>query len=68
MKLVKQIHRKEVFPKDHLTIDLIEALALKQDIEEVFCRHLEAAINLLLKHELTAFLDYEPYEQRCALR
>ncbi|TRM11408.1 IS256 family transposase [Lentibacillus cibarius] len=47
----------------HLTTDLLEALAQKQDIEEVFRRHLETAINQLLKHELTTFLDYEPYEQ-----
>ncbi|MDA3129053.1 IS256 family transposase, partial [Aliibacillus thermotolerans] len=42
----------------HLTTDLIEALAQKQDIEEVFRYHLETAINQLLKHELTVFLDY----------
>jgi len=47
----------------HLTTDLLEALAQKQDIEEVFRCHLETAINQLLKHELTAFLAYEPYEQ-----
>lgn len=46
---------------NNLTTDLIEALAKKQDIEEVFRRHLETAINQLLKHELTAFLNYEPY-------
>src|SRR5699024_9953740 len=55
------INRKEVFPMNYLTTDLIEALAKKQDIEEVFRRHLETAINQLLKHELTAFLNYEPY-------
>ncbi|WP_077701822.1 IS256 family transposase [Virgibacillus dokdonensis] len=49
---------------NHLTTDLIEALAKKQDIEEVFRRHLEEAINQLLKHELTVFLDYEPYERK----
>lgn len=49
---------------NHLTTDLIEALAQKQDIEEVFRRHLETAINQLLKHELTAFLDYEPYDRK----
>src|SRR5699024_10705753 len=48
-------------PMNYLTTDLIEALAKKQDIEEVFRRHLETAINQLLKHELTAFLNYEPY-------
>jgi len=48
---------------NHLTTDLIEALAQKQDIEEVFRHHLETAINQLLKHELTVFLDYEPYDR-----
>lgn len=48
---------------NHLTTDLIEALAQKQDIEEVFRNHLETAVNQLLKHELTVFLDYEPYAQ-----
>ncbi|PJH69111.1 IS256 family transposase, partial [Salmonella enterica subsp. enterica serovar Typhimurium] len=43
--------------------DLLEALAQKQDIEDVFRRHLETAVNQLLKHELTVFLDYEPYER-----
>lgn len=38
---------------NHLTTDLIEALAQKQDIKEVFRHHLETAINQLLKHELT---------------
>jgi len=46
---------------NNLTTDLIEALAQKQDIEEVFRHHLETAVNQLLKHELTVFLDYEPY-------
>ena len=45
---------------NHLTTDLIEALAQKQDIEEVFRYHLETAINQLLKHELTVFFDHEP--------
>ncbi|MBB5147491.1 hypothetical protein HNQ35_002720 [Cerasibacillus quisquiliarum] len=36
---------------NHLTTDLIEALAQKQDIKEVFRHHLERAINQLLKHE-----------------
>ncbi|WP_040513800.1 IS256 family transposase [Gracilibacillus halophilus] len=49
---------------NHLTTDLIEALAQKQDIEEVFRRHLETAINQLMKHELTAFLNYEPYDPK----
>ena len=48
---------------NNFTTELIEALAKKQDIKEVFRNHLETAINQLLKHELTAFLDYEPYDR-----
>src|SRR5699024_5941428 len=46
---------------NNLTTDLIEALAQKQDIEEVFRHHLETAVNQLIKHELTVILDYEQY-------
>lgn len=49
---------------NNLTTDLIEALAQKQDMEEVFRLHLKNAINQLLKHELTCFLNYEPYERK----
>jgi putative transposase len=49
---------------NHHTTDFIEALAQKQDIEEVFRHHLETAINQLLEHELTAFLGYEPYDRK----
>jgi putative transposase len=44
---------------NHFTSDIIQALAKKEDITEVFRLHLEAALNMLLKTELTAFLDYE---------
>jgi len=40
---------------NYLTTDLIEALAKKQDIEEVFRRHLETAINQLLKQNTVNF-------------
>lgn len=46
---------------NNLTTDLIEALAQKQDIEEVLRYHLETAVDQLLKRELTVFLDYEQY-------
>ncbi|WP_175616079.1 IS256 family transposase, partial [Piscibacillus halophilus] len=49
---------------NHVTTDLIEALVQKQDIQEVFRQHLESAVNQLLKNELTAFLDYEPYDRK----
>ena len=36
-------------------------LVQKQDLNEIFCQHLEQAINDLLQHELATFLGYEPY-------
>ena len=36
-------------------------LVQKQDLNEIFCQHLEQAINDLLQHELVTFLGYEPY-------
>lgn len=48
---------------NHFTSDIIQALAKKEDLTEVFRLHLEAALNILLKTELTAFLDYEKYDR-----
>jgi transposase-like protein len=41
----------------------MQALVKKEDITEVFRLHLEAAVNTLVKTELTAFLDYEKYDR-----
>lgn len=49
---------------NNVTTELIEALAQKQDIQEVFRQHLEKAVNQLLHHELSVFLDYEPYDRK----
>src|SRR5699024_679075 len=59
-RVSNNIHRKEILHMNYLATDVIEALAIKQEIAEVFLRHLETAINQLLKYELTAFLKYEP--------
>ncbi|AUD13479.1 MULTISPECIES: IS256 family transposase [unclassified Planococcus (in: firmicutes)] len=45
------------------TTDLMQALVKKEDIPEVFRKHLETAVNTLLQTELTAFLDYEKYDR-----
>ena len=42
---------------------MIQALATKQDVVEVFRCHLEIAISRLLETELTAFLNYEKYDR-----
>ena len=48
---------------NQFTTDIMQALVKKDDITEVFRLHLEAAINTLLKTELTAFLDYDKYDR-----
>ncbi|MBK4836186.1 transposase [Enterococcus faecium] len=41
----------------------METLINKGDLDDLFRRHLELAINTLLQAELTAFLDYEKYNR-----
>ncbi|GEM_PF-846761 len=48
---------------NQFTTEIVKALVKKQDITEVFRTHLETAGNTLLTTELTAFLDYEKYDQ-----
>ncbi len=48
---------------DHFTTEIIQALVKKEDIIEVFRKHLEKAVNTLLATELTTFLDYEKYDR-----
>lgn len=43
----------------NLNTELAEALLKNESLDEVFRSHLEAAVNDLLKAELTAFLGYE---------
>lgn len=47
---------------EYFTTKLIETLSKGEDIKEFFRNELEKAINQLLKHELTVFLDYEKYD------
>lgn len=44
------------------TTEIMEILINKGDLDNLFRRHLELAINSLLQAELAAFLDYEKYE------
>jgi len=44
------------------TIEIMQTLLNKGDLDELFQDHLERAINSLLQAELTAFLDYEKYD------
>ena len=46
----------------NFTTRLLSAVATGQNIEELFCKELENAVNELLKNELTVFLDYEKYD------
>lgn len=45
------------------TTEIMETLINKGDLDDLFRRHLELAINALLQAELTVFLDYEKYDR-----
>ena len=47
----------------NFTTEIMETLINKCDLDDLFRRHLELAINTLLQAELTAFLDYEEYDR-----
>jgi len=47
---------------NHFTTILAKSIAEGGDIKEFIRQEIENALNQLLKHELTAFLDYEPYD------
>jgi len=47
----------------HFTTEITETLINKGDLNELFRKHLELAINSLLNAELTAFLDYDKYDR-----
>ena len=47
---------------NHFTTNLAKSIAEGGDIKEFIRQEIESALNQLLKHELTAFLDYEPYD------
>ncbi|MDV4577165.1 IS256 family transposase [Enterococcus faecium] len=45
------------------TTEIVQTLVTKGDLDDLFRRHLELAINALLQAELTVFLDYEKYDR-----
>ncbi|WP_142956204.1 IS256 family transposase [Enterococcus durans] len=47
----------------NFTTEIMETLINKGDLDDLFRRHLELAINTLLQAELTAFLDYDKYNR-----
>ena len=47
---------------NYFTTNLAKSIAEGGDIKEFIRQEIESALNQLLKHELTAFLDYEPYD------
>lgn len=47
----------------NFTIEIMQTLLNKGDLDELFQDHLERAINSLLQAELTVFLDYEKYDR-----
>lgn len=47
----------------NFTTEIMETLINKGDLDDLFRRHLELAINTLLQAELTAFFDYEKYDR-----
>lgn len=47
----------------NFTTKIMKTLINKGDLDDLFRRHLELAINTLLQAELTAFLDYEKYDR-----
>lgn len=47
----------------NFTTEIMETLINKGDLDDLFRRPLELAINTLLQAELTAFLDYEKYNR-----
>lgn len=48
---------------NHFTTDLLQTLATKGDVNELFRSQLEIAVNTLLQVELTAFLDYDKWDR-----
>ncbi len=48
---------------NNFTTEITEILINKGDLEDLFRRHSELAVNLLLQADLTAFLDYEKYDR-----
>lgn len=47
---------------NNFNTELFQALSQGYSIDEIIRSEVESTINHLLKSELTAFLDYEPYD------
>ena len=47
----------------YFTTEIMETLINKGDLDELFRKYLERAVNSLLQAELTAFLNYEKYDR-----
>ena len=60
---LQHITRKRFIPMTQFTTELLNFLAPKKDIDEIFRTSLETAMNDLLQAELSAFLEYEPYDK-----
>jgi hypothetical protein len=48
IEVATQTIQREIFPMNHFTTVLFEALVIKQDATEVFRSHLETAMNHFL--------------------
>jgi len=59
----KRHSQKRGIPMNNFTTEIAKALVSKGDITELFRKHLEEAINGLLKAELSSFLCYEKYSR-----
>ena len=60
---LRNITRRRFIPMTQFTTELLNFLAQKQDIDEFFRTSLKTAMNDLLQAELSAFLEYEPYDK-----
>lgn len=58
-------HRNFIGGLSHanFTTEIMETLINKGNLDDLFRRHLELAINTLLQEKLTDFLDYEKYDR-----
>jgi len=48
------IHRKEFFPMNHFTSNLVQALVTKQDATKVVRSYLELAMNHLFRNRINS--------------
>ncbi len=60
---MRNITRKKFTSITQFTIEFLNFLLKKRDIDEFFRSSLETAMNDLLKAELSALLRYEPYDK-----